>query len=309
MKHLPVLIALLISLTVFGQNVNSEKPDKDPRTILWKITGKGIKKPSYLLGTMHLMELDWLLSFPEVKAAVDSTEYILSEAFSTEVETFSVSKRPGQLTALSVLTPKEYQTLDSFFVARVGEGIRANPDAEEMGVLEMESAILQTLVLDRPGGNGVTRFMDLDLFKLYKASGKGGDHLDKLKNYDFDSTRVNEAHSVMSRIIARITGSDKPEWNIYSDQDQVEEVMRRYRQMDMPYHFDKSSSTDFKREEEYGVLPLAERNHNWLPKIEKNIKQRSCLIAVGFGHLMYRTGLVVLLRDLGYKLEPVSIAR
>ncbi|MCU7371024.1 hypothetical protein PEC18_09100 [Paucibacter sp. O1-1] len=33
-------------------------------TVLWKITGKGIKKPSYLLGTMHLMELDSAAFFP-----------------------------------------------------------------------------------------------------------------------------------------------------------------------------------------------------------------------------------------------------
>lgn len=309
MKHFSILIALLFSLTAFAQNENSDKPDKDPQTILWKITGKGIKKPSYLLGTMHLMELDWLLSFPEIKAVVDSTEYILTEAFSTEVEPFSVNKRPGTLTALSVLTPKEYQTLDSFFVARVGEGVRANPDAEEMSVLEMESAILQTLVLDRPGGNGVTRYMDLDLFKLYKARGKGGDHLDKLKNYDFDSTHVADARSVMIKAIGRIAGSDRPEWNIYSDQNRVEEIMRRYRQMDVPYFLNKADSTDVKQDAEYGYLTIQERNRNWLPKIEKNITQRSCLIAVGFGHLRYSTGVIVLLRDLGYKLEPVSIVR
>ncbi|MCU7371025.1 hypothetical protein PEC18_09105 [Paucibacter sp. O1-1] len=61
--------------------------------------------------------------------------------------------------------------------------------------------------------------MDLDLFKLYVARGKGGDHLDKLKNYDFDSTRVADARSVMTQAMRRIAGSDKAEWNIYSDQD------------------------------------------------------------------------------------------
>jgi uncharacterized protein YbaP (TraB family) len=309
MKHLTTIIALLFSLPSFGQNANSNQAGEDPRTILWKITGNDIKKPSYLLGTMHLMEMDWLLSFPEIKAVVDSTEYILNEAFSTELKMPMTTKRPGDLTALSLLTPAQYQTVDSFFIARVGEGIRANPDAEEMSVAEMQSAILQTLVMDRPGANGITRFMDLDLFNLYKARGDGGDHLDKLKNYDFDSTRVTDARLVMKQIIGRIAGSDKPEWNIYSDQDQVEEVIRRYRQMDLPYYLDKTDSTYVKQDVEYGYVTIQERNRNWLPKIEKNIAQRSCLIAVGFAHLRYTTGVIVLLRELGYTLEPVSIVR
>jgi hypothetical protein len=151
--------------------------------------------------------------------------------------------------------------------------------------------------------------MDLDLFNLYKARGKGGDHLDQLKNYDFDSSHVAEARSVMTQIIGRIAGSDKPDWNIFSDQAHVEEIMRRYRQMDVPYYFHKIDSTDVKQEAEYGYLTIQERNHNWLPKIEKNIAQRSCLIAVGFGHLRYTTGVIVLLRNLGYQVTPVAITR
>jgi uncharacterized protein YbaP (TraB family) len=303
MTKMITMLFLLISLTAGHYHTGSS----DPPTILWKITGKGIEKPSYLLGTMHLLELDWLQSFPKIKSVIDSSEYILTEAFSTEAETVQKTKRPGELKALTLLTPEEYRMLDSFFVARVGEGIRDNPDAEGMNVLEMRSAILQTLVLDRAGGNGVNRFMDLDLYHLFRSRGKGGDHLDKVKTYDFDSTQKADARLVMRQVLGRIAGSDKPEWNVYSSQEHVKEIMRLYKQMHVPYHFEKTDASDTIQPGEYAYMTIQERNRYWIPRIEQHIRQRSCLIAVGFGHLRYRTGVIGLLRDLGYRVEPVII--
>jgi uncharacterized protein YbaP (TraB family) len=49
--------ALLISLIAvsFLQNSFSQTPDW-PKTLLWRISGKDLKKPSYLFGTMHLQD-------------------------------------------------------------------------------------------------------------------------------------------------------------------------------------------------------------------------------------------------------------
>ena len=41
---------ILISLNSYGQNT------KYPNTLLWRITGNGLDKPSYLFGTMHLQD-------------------------------------------------------------------------------------------------------------------------------------------------------------------------------------------------------------------------------------------------------------
>ena len=50
-----------------------------------------------------------------------------------------------------------------------------------------------------------------------------------------------------------------------------------------------------------------ERNHRWIPVIEKNVHQGSCLIAVGALHLPGEIGLISLLRKEGYTLTPVDI--
>ncbi|TLV02562.1 TraB/GumN family protein [Dyadobacter luticola] len=277
--------------------------EENPKTILWKISGNGLKKPSYLLGTHHLLDSAWLFQFPKIKAAVDSSEFLLTEVFSTDPINLPV-KSARSLKAVSIITSEQYQTLDSFFVVRVGEGIKNNTDAAEMNVAEMWDVIMQTLVADRAGGNGVNRSMDQDLFNYFKSKGKKGDHLDKVKNYDFDSSRINDARNVMQKAIALIPGSDKPGWNIYSRNIDIQHVIDSYKQMNAPYELEKTDTPDQPVVlNDYGTLE--QRNRYWIPKIEKNMTGKSCLIAVGFAHLKYKTGLIVLLREKGYRVEPV----
>lgn len=46
-------------------------------------------------------------------------------------------------------------------------------------------------------------------------------------------------------------------------------------------------------------------SRSWLPYIVKLIKTRKTFIAVGLNHLRYKYGLIQLLREYGYKVEPV----
>lgn len=56
---------------------------------------------------------------------------------------------------------------------------------------------------------------------------------------------------------------------------------------------------------EYGEILLNERNRNWIPKIEEFIKAETTFIAVGAGHLPSDQGVIQLLRNAGYTVEPV----
>lgn len=50
---------------------------------------------------------------------------------------------------------------------------------------------------------------------------------------------------------------------------------------------------------------VAERNNRWLKKVEDILKDRACLIAVGVMHLSGDKGLISLLQDKGYVVQPV----
>lgn len=207
------------------------------------------------------------------------------------------------LKALPLLDKKQFETLDSFFTARVGEGIRDNPDAAAMTVAEMESAIMVTLVSGNNKANAFTKFMDKDLFELYVKLGRQGDRLDRVKVTDFDSTEIGYARQYLTRAVNYTIGSDKPDWNFYGTPS-VEDTLAHYKTMRFEYHLDKYS-TSTASAPYFDFVPLAQRNKEWVPKIISSISSRPTLIAVGLGHLYYKTGVIMLLRAEGYQVEPV----
>ena len=298
------LVLLILSMFVrpsIGQKTRREVGSAENRTILWKISGKDCKQPSYLLGTFHLTDADWLYGYPEFKEVIASTEFILTEGFTT-LNPDTASVKESKLKALPLLSNEQYKTLDSFFVARVGEGISNNKEAANMTVDEMGGAILFTLTYGQAGPNGVTKYMDRDLFTLYQKMGRSGDRLDRILPTEFNSDNVEHAKQHLARSLNYIKNSDKPDWNIYQTKG-VDKIVADYKAMKVEYNL--TDSANFDTSNDFDFIPMEVRNREWMNKITSNISKNSCLIAVGLAHLRYRIGLINLLRGSGYIVEPV----
>lgn len=310
MKSIPICL-LIVFTSIFtynsaaGQN-NVQLQKSNSATVIWKITGPVYSKPSYLLGTFHLTGAEWILEYPEMRKIIDSTEFILTEAFTTH-QIVTTSPKGEVLKAIPMLDANQFHTLDSFFVARVGEGIKNNIEAESMTIAEMEGAILTTLTSKNQNPNGISKLMDKDLFDLYVKSGRQGVRLDRIAVVDFDSSQINNAKQYLARALGYIKNSDKPGWNIYQMQE-VGDATSRYKKMEFDYQLNESASR-VQTSTDFDFVPIEQRNKNWIPKIIENIDKRPCLVAVGLGHLFYQTGLIMLLRNQGYKVEPVILTK
>lgn len=310
MKAFVHLIAVMwigagMSFSSWAQFLCEHPSPSSPATVLWKISGKTLSQPSYLLGTMHLMEVEWLYEHSEILNVLDHTEYLFTEAFTTQSNQTPV--QASSLKALPLLTSSQYNTLDSFFVARIGEGIKHNPEAEAMTVAEMETAMLTVLLASSSKPDGITRFMDLDLFKLYKSKGKQADRLDRIPFTAFDSTTIDQAKAYLSRSLKYIKNSDKPSWNVYGI-DNADQARLYYRQMKFDYQLDQQP-TPMEHSSDFDFIPIEQRNKNWIPKIIPCLSTKPCLIAVGLIHLFYKTGVISLLRAQGYTVEPIYLTK
>ena len=305
------LIFLMIAaffMCAFVQSTGQTVKGDNAKTILWEITGGQCKKPSYLLGTAHLVEVDWLYEFSQTRKVIDSTEFILTEAFSTDVK--DVERQPAgkKLKAVDIMTSEQYKMVDSFFVARVSEGISDNPEAENMTVAEMRSAILSTLTMNIQGADGISKFMDLDLFKAFVSRGRQAARLDRIATTEFDSTSIADAKSFFAGTLKLIQGSDKPDWNIYQFKG-LDRFNKLYKSMDFDYALDQENTEAGEPVNEFDYVTMKKRNQNWISKIELHMAEKPCLIAVGLNHLRYKTGIISLLRNLGYSVEPVTLTK
>ena len=68
MKRVLVIIAFVL---LAAQSANAQ--------LLWKISGRGIDKPSYILGTHHAVPFTYCDSIPGLMEAFDQVDYVIGE--------------------------------------------------------------------------------------------------------------------------------------------------------------------------------------------------------------------------------------
>ena len=75
---LPAIIALLI---FFFSPVHLSAQDTSSKTLLWRISGNGLQKPSYLYGTMHLKDRRLFFFGDSVYKSIEA-----SDGFAMEID-------------------------------------------------------------------------------------------------------------------------------------------------------------------------------------------------------------------------------
>ena len=86
----------------------------DPKTLLWKISGNGLEKPSYLFGTIHMICNDGGLSISDsLKSAIRNADQVYLELdMDNMFELMNVvtkMKMNGDTTLADLLSPEEYR--------------------------------------------------------------------------------------------------------------------------------------------------------------------------------------------------------
>lgn len=297
----------LLQATAIGKAMNN--PTK---TLVWKISKAGMKNASYLLGINHIVSASWLYEFNEIANIIGSSELLLTELYGDNQQAINgdgrnvhpTYKPKIKTTALSLLSPAQFSTLDSFFVSRVGEGITNNKVAMEMSVWEMCSAITVTLINTRTAEGIALPSMDRELYQSFKNRNIPCLALDHIDNFDFKEKEAEKAKKILSIFVDATRVASLANFDLSDTSNAIGKGVADYKSMNIEY---KLNQPDPETLASIGRLTIRERNESWIPLVKSSIGQRRCLIAVGASHLFYKTGLISLLRAEGYKVEPVSV--
>src|SRR5690242_15077896 len=114
MKRLSAgLVVTLLSLAVQGQQTQPVK------TLLWKISGNGLEKPSYLFGTIHLLCADDAVLSENMKKAIAGADEVYFEVDMDNLldmfGAFTKMKMNGDTTLHELLTVEEYNRVKNYF--------------------------------------------------------------------------------------------------------------------------------------------------------------------------------------------------
>jgi uncharacterized protein YbaP (TraB family) len=268
-------------------------------SLLWEISGNGLKKPSYLFGTMHVS---------------DKLAFHLGDSFYHAI-------RSAEVVALET-NPETWQddySGSSFFGARNGAGGRGRNGGEggydrmritTFAIDNYEEPVKAALAVEPSMINGMlyrtygTRtddfeedtFLDMYIFQVGKKLGK---RLSGVENFQESEKLVVEAYKDMVRDRKRKRKSYDME-GMMTNPKKVEDA---YRRGDLDLLDSLEALTVFS--DAFQEKFLYKRNEIQANSIDSIIKKQSLFVGVGAAHLPGRRGVIEMLRKMGYSMRPV----
>lgn len=288
MKKMLFGLLLLVATCTFAQTSNN--------TLLWKVSGKNLTKPSYLFGTIHMMCADDIDLSDSLKLAISTADKVYLELdLDNMVEMISVMgkmKMRNDTTLADLLSPEEYKKVKEFF----GKKNSMIPFSmlEKYKPMLAASSLMEASLGDCK--NQVA--MEQLIMKEAKSKGKG------IKGLETMSYQMSIFDSIPYKLQARQLYDYIDKYGNNSDNKEFEELTKAYRSQELE-KLEQITSKEEGGMSNFNDILLYNRNIAWAKKLEELMTTSPLVIAVGAGHLPGDKGVINLLRKAGYKVEPV----
>jgi len=267
--------------------------NKDGNTLLWEVSGNGLRSPSYLFGTFHLMCKKDIRFSENLRTAVKNTSETWLEMDMDDPATmlgalFMMKMKDGK--KLADLYPEaDYKRLESFFTDTLKYSLSL--------FQQMKPAFLEALLYPKMLPCKTVTGVEEELMKLAKENKKEIQGLESMafQASVFDSIPYDKQAKELLKSIDSISS-----YRNYFDT--MMTVYKSQRLNDIEKLFSRS---EFGMEENRELL-LDRRNRNWVVQLKTIMKKEPVFVAVGAGHLVGEMGLIELLRKEGYTLRPIE---
>jgi len=269
--------------------------------LLWKISGKGLKHPSYLFGTYHLIPIQFLDSVPGLYKAFNECDVVIGEIATNNIDATSkiefAASMPNHTKMTDLLKGDRYQSTDN----------------ELKSVLKLG---LKDLSMMNP-----SLILSLYKIELYKKAAGLTDDTQSDSYFQLVASEKDKKVIGLESISQQIkilygNGSLERQADILFEATKHKDITlnnmiksnKLYKSGKINDLVELSKGTgglNDLTEDEYRKL-IDDRNTEWMTKLPKYITQSNCFIAVEATHLGGTNGLIKQLEKAGYKVKSVE---
>ena len=292
MKRLSLIIAVMaVALACQAQ-------------LLWKVSGNGLGRPSYIFGTHHMAPASMIDQIAGMNAAIDGCDIVVGE-----IEKDSLMSQESQMKMAGFMIAPVDSTLDKLYTpdeyAEVEKVFNKYFGAMGVKLAQMKSLKPNAISTQLQAMQAIKYFPNFDANNLIdmavqeraNEAGRPSLGLETLQEQIdllFNAPMTEQAKSLLEACrqdeFFQVQSSALAEAYMHQDLDKLMQVMT-----------DATMGGD---SEEAMEALIYSRNRNWAEKLVKMMPERACLVCVGAGHLPGAKGLLQLLRDKGYTVEP-----
>jgi len=282
-----ILLFVCFSISTIAQNY-----------VLWEISGNGITKTSYLMGTLKFIgEKEYYLPVEAVDRLKKATIFAIEDQVDHHAQ-HELNKNlhfsKGQSLA-TVLSPEDYKKLQEFFATEFG----VSKEAFVKQYNHIKPLALSIVMTRLSLGEGV-KYYDIELLEIAKKNKVAAFSLESI---DRESEALNK-FSIEDQSKALMHSVA----NFKTQKEEFQKLMKSFPDGDLDEVFTYTLHP-FENNPTFVEEFYTKRNQEWIPKIEKMAHEESSFITVGVSHLEGDKGLPSLLKAKGYTLTPVPVKR
>jgi uncharacterized protein len=295
-------LLVLVGFTAQAQTKETTPSVSTPQNaLLWEITGKGLTKPSYLYGTIHMIpKADFFLT--------DATKKALGESQKVMFE-INMKDMQNPMMLLSIMTkammPRGQKLRD---LISADDYALVKKRFEEVGLplpmMETIKPMFLSAMVD--GGENpmdtttksATTAYEMEIMKIADKDKKemGGLETMEFQMGIFDSIPYKTQAEMLVKSVKSVNKGDS----------EFKAMVEMYKSQDIEAMAGTMKASEENELSKYEKILLTNRNKNWIPLIAKNSAGKSTFYAVGAGHLGGEMGVVNLLRQEGFTLKPLK---
>lgn len=294
MKWISVLFLPILISSCTAQSQKSDlKTEESGNTLLWEVSGKGLKSPSYLFGTFHMLCRNDIHFGKSLKSALGSTRELYLELDMDDPATlmggFLLMNMQKGTRLKDLYSAEEYARVENFF--------RDSLNMSMNMFQSMKPYFLVAMLYPRMMPCKTVTGVEEELMKLAKEQKKEVQGLETMafQASIFDSIPYREQAQELLKTIDSLGHFRK-----YFDT--MLQVYKGQRINEMEKLF---NDNEMGMEENQDIL-LDNRNKNWVELLKKIMQKEPVFVAVGAGHLPGDKGLISLLKKEGYTVRPIK---
>lgn len=290
-------IILMISIVAFALATQAQ--------LLWKVSGNGLSRPSYVMGTYHFAPASMMDKIPGMAQALEGCDIVVGEIANEsltdtklQMQMAQAMMAPADSTLDKLYTTEEYRIVENVFNkyfsnmgVKLSQMNRLKPSAISTQIQAMQA------VKYFPNFDA-SDLIDMGVQLRADALGRpsiGLETIEEQTDLLFNGPLAEQAQDLLEACkkddLFMIQSSALVEAYMAQDLGQIEAIM---------------TNPELGGDDESLDELLYDRNRNWADKLVVMMPERACLVCVGAGHLPGDRGLLQLLRDAGFTVEPMQ---
>ena len=263
------------------------KAIKYKNSLLYKVSDNGSVKPSYLLGTMHLVCAKEFHLKKKIESAISKCNLFYMEVNIGDVNQVQIMQE--QLPALSDfssgLSQDEKEEMNQLLQNQFNF---SHEEAKELSPIEIiNRMIFESIDCDDK------KSVEQELLKIAWEKGLAPGGLETA----MEQIKIAQKVFTGKELLYQLKSAD--------DYKEIfKRIMSAYNAENMQELAKLVTDKNFMSKRANHIL-VNERNKRWVKVISKLVEETRAFIAVGAGHLPGQHGLIQLIKDKGYAINPV----